>query len=128
MILHSTTFPSSQMFNIRNKLIHITRGNFRLHIGTSCLESWVYHVVQRIINVNEVVTKEHGMAEIFQKLINVNGVHNSGMVEHKVLRDLGLNWPNLYLVFCCILDVWQSREASQVRALILERYFSFLDG
>ena len=77
MILHSTTFPSWLMFNIRNKLIHITQvGTFQLPTGIGYLESWVYHVVQSVINVNEGVTKEHGMADLFQQLIDVSGVHN----------------------------------------------------
>lgn len=123
MILHSTTFPSRLMFNIRNKLIQITQGGtFRLHTGTDYLESWVYHVVQSVINVNEGVTEEHGMADLFQQLLDVSGVHNWGIVEHKVLQDLGLNWSDLYSVICCILDVWKSREASHVHELILERY------
>ena len=41
------------MFNIRNKLIQITQGGtFQLPTGTGYLESWVYHVVQSVINVN----------------------------------------------------------------------------
>ena len=41
------------MFNIRNKLIHITQGGtFQLPTGIGYLESWVYHVVQNVINVN----------------------------------------------------------------------------
>jgi len=66
MILHSTTFPSWLMFNIRNKLIQITQGGtFQLPTGTCYLESWVYHVVQSVINVNEGVTEEHGMGVFF---------------------------------------------------------------
>ena len=77
MILHSTTFPSSLMFNIRNKLIQITQGGtFQLPTGTGYLESWAYHVVQSVINVNEGITEEHGMADLFQQLIDVSGVHN----------------------------------------------------
>ena len=68
MILHSITFPSWLMFNIRNKLIQITQGGtFQLPIGTGYLESWVYHVVQSVINVNEGVTEEHRMADLFQR-------------------------------------------------------------
>ena len=38
MILHSTTFPSWLMFNIRNKLIQITQGGtFQLPTGTGYL-------------------------------------------------------------------------------------------
>ena len=59
------------MFNIRNKLIHITQGGtFQLPIGTGYLESWVYHVVQSVINVNEGVTEEHGMADLFQRMFD----------------------------------------------------------
>ena len=58
VILHSTTFPSWLMFNIINKLIHITQGgNFQLPIGTCYLESWVYNVGRSTINVNGGVTK-----------------------------------------------------------------------
>ena len=123
MILHSTTFPSWLMFNIRNNLIQITQGGtFQLPTGTSYLESWVYHVVQSVINVNEGVPEEDGMAGLFQQLIDISGVHNWGIVEHKILQDLGLNWFDLYSVFCRILEVWKNREASQVHELILERY------
>ena len=39
MILHSTTFPSWLMFNIRNKLIQITQGGtFQLPTGTGYLD------------------------------------------------------------------------------------------
>ena len=38
-----------------------------LKIGTGYLESWVYHVVQSVINVNEGVTKENAMADLFQR-------------------------------------------------------------
>ena len=77
MILHSTTFPSWLMFNIRNKLLQITQGGtFLLPTGTSYLESWVYHVVQSVINVNEGVTEEHVMDDLFQQQIDVSGVHN----------------------------------------------------
>ena len=63
------------MFNIRNKLIQITQGgNFQLPTGTGYLESWVYHVVQSVINVNEGVTEDHGMADLFQQQIDVRGV------------------------------------------------------
>jgi len=87
MIVHSTTFPSWLMFNIRNKLRQITQGgSFQLHMGTSYLESWVYHVVQSVINVNEGVTAERGMADLFHQLIDVSGVYNWGIVEHKVLK------------------------------------------
>ena len=87
MILHSTTFPSWLMFNIRNKLIQITqKETFQLPTGTGYLESWVYHVVQSVINMNEGVTEEHGMADLFQQLIDVSGVHNWDIVEHKVLQ------------------------------------------
>ena len=44
--------------------------------GTGYLESWVYYVVQSVINVNEGVTEEHGMADLFQQQIDVSGVHN----------------------------------------------------
>ena len=88
MILHSATFPSWLMFNIRNKLIQIKQGGtFQLPTGTGYLESWVYHVVQRVINVNEGVIEEHGMADLFQRLIDVSGVHNWGILEHKVLQE-----------------------------------------
>ena len=56
-------------------------------------------MVQSVINVNEGVTEEHGMVNIFQQLIDVSGVHNWGIVEHKVLQDLGLNWSDLGLGF-----------------------------
>ena len=46
-------------FLIRNKLIQITQGGtFHLPTGTGYLESWVYHVVQSVINVNEGVTEQ----------------------------------------------------------------------
>ena len=49
------------MFNIRNKLIQITQGGtFQLPVGIGYLESWVYHVVQSVINVNE------GVIELIQ--------------------------------------------------------------
>ena len=35
----------------------------------------------------EGVTEEHGMADLFQQLIDVSGVHNWGIVEHKVLQE-----------------------------------------
>ena len=106
MILHSTTFPSWLMFNIRNKLIQIKQGGtFQLPIGTGYLESWVYHVVQSVINVNDGVKEEHGMADLFQQLIDVSGVHNWVIVEHKFLQDLGLNWSDIYSVICFILEV-----------------------
>ena len=70
----------------------------------------------------EGVTEEHGMADLFQQLIDVSGVHNWGIVEHKVLQDLGLNWFDLYSIVCCILEVWKNREASQVHEIILEIY------
>ena len=38
--------------------------------GTGYLESWVYHVVQSVINVNEGVTEEHGMADLFQRMFD----------------------------------------------------------
>ena len=58
------------MFNIRNKLIQITQGGtFQLPTGIGYLESWVYHVVQSVINVNEGFIEEHGMADLFQQLI-----------------------------------------------------------
>ena len=85
-----------------------------LKIGTGYLESWVYHVVQSVINVNEGVTEEHGMDDLFQQQIDVSGVHNWGIVEHKVLQYLGLNWSDLYSVVCRILEVWQNREASKI--------------
>ena len=45
-------------FLIRNKLIQITQGGtFQLPTGTGYLESWVYHVVQSVINVNISVIK-----------------------------------------------------------------------
>ena len=62
------------------------------------------------------------MADLFQQLIDVSGVHNWGIVEHKVLQDMGLNWSDLYSIVFRILEVWQNREASQVHELILERY------
>ena len=65
------------MFNIRNKLIQITQGGtFQRPTGIGYLESWAYHVVQSVINVNEGVTEEHGMADLFQQQIDVSGVHN----------------------------------------------------
>ena len=51
----------------------------------------------------EGVTEEHGMADLFQQLIDVSGVHNWGIVEHKVLQDLGLNWSDLCSVVCHFL-------------------------
>ena len=63
------------MFNIRNKFIQITQGGtFQLPTRTGYLESWVYHVVQSFINVNEGVTEEHGMVDLFQQQIDVSGV------------------------------------------------------
>ena len=44
-----------------------------------------------------------------KQLIDISGVHNWGIVEHKVLQDLGLNWSDLYSVVCRILEVWQNR-------------------
>ena len=63
------------------------------------------------------------MDDIFQQLIDASGVHIWGIVEHKVLQDLGLNWSDLYSIVCRILEVWQDKEASQVHEIILERYF-----
>ena len=54
------------------------------------------------------------MADLFQQQIDISGVHNWGIVEHKFLQDLGLNLSDLYSVVCRILEVWQNREASQV--------------
>lgn len=128
MILHSTTFPSWLIFNIRNKLIQITQGVFWLPTGTSYLESWVYHVAQSVINVNKGVTEEHGMAGLFLQLVDVSGVDNWGIVEHKVLQDLSLNCSDLYSVICCIFEAWQNRELPKCMSLYFKDIVLYLAG
>ena len=73
--------------------------------------------VQSVINVNEGVTEEHGMVDLFQQLIDVSGVHNWGIVEHKVIQDLGLNWSGLYsVVYHCNLSYTESKYNATIMA------------
>ncbi|KAH9331372.1 hypothetical protein KI387_003480 [Taxus chinensis] len=123
MILHYTTCPSWLMFHIMNKLKQgIQGGNLHLYKGLGHLESWVYHVVQNVINVNEGITREQGMDDLFRQLIDVNMGCNSGIMEYSVLQNLDLNWDDLYSVISCVLEAWQDKEPSQVEEHILERY------
>ncbi|GLJ18302.1 hypothetical protein SUGI_0323850 [Cryptomeria japonica] len=123
MIRYFTTFPSWLMLHMRNKLRQGSQGeDLHLFKGVGHLESWVYHVVQNVINLNEGISGEQGMDDLSFQLIDVSGFCNSSIIEYNVLQDLGLDWTGLYSVISCILEAWQGKTPSQVEELILERY------
>eukprot|EP01018_Ginkgo_biloba_P024431 Gb_03145 [translate_table: standard] len=121
MILFSTSFPSWLMSHIRIKLRQIPQGGtFHLRTGLGHLDSWVYLVVQSIMN--EGTKEEQGDDNLLHQLIDVSEAFNLGIVEHQALQDLGLNWSELFSVVSHILEAWQGKEVIQVEELILERY------